>query len=103
MATWDSSDTFFLIDPPYPDANQGHYSGYTLDDFNALLDACAGLKGKFLLCSYPHPEANWRPEWNQLRIEQRISAANAAKGQNPGKKIETITMNYQCEYSEQLF
>ena len=33
----DSKTTFFYIDPPYIEANQGHYKGYEKEDFEKLL------------------------------------------------------------------
>jgi DNA adenine methylase len=44
---------FHYLDPPYPDSDQGHYKGYTFDDYEKLLKWCATeCKGKFLLSSY---------------------------------------------------
>jgi DNA adenine methylase len=34
---WDSPQTLFYCDPPYPGTNQGHYKGYTMEDYQALL------------------------------------------------------------------
>jgi DNA adenine methylase len=34
----DSEDTFHFIDPPYYNADMGHYGGYTLEDFKKLLE-----------------------------------------------------------------
>jgi DNA adenine methylase len=33
----DTGDTFFYLDPPYVGSDQGHYDGYTQDDFDSLL------------------------------------------------------------------
>lgn len=30
----DSASTFFYCDPPYPDTDQGHYDGYSTEDFS---------------------------------------------------------------------
>lgn len=49
---WDSPQTFFYCDPPYPGANQGHYSGYTDKDFAALVDTLDKCQGSFLLSCY---------------------------------------------------
>lgn len=52
---------FHYFDPPYPNADQGHYSGralpgggpYGFDEYEKLLTWCAEkCKGKFLLSSY---------------------------------------------------
>jgi DNA adenine methylase len=43
----DIKDAFFYLDPPYVGADQGHYDGYTQEDFDALLNVLKGIKGKF--------------------------------------------------------
>lgn len=44
---------FHYLDPPYPNADQGHYAGYGWDEYEKLLMWCATeCKGKFLLSSY---------------------------------------------------
>ena len=51
LADYDSERTCFFCDPPYPGFNQGHYRGYTQDDFArhvAAMDRCAG--SVVLLC-----------------------------------------------------
>ncbi|MDR1153471.1 MAG: DNA adenine methylase [Bacteroidales bacterium] len=40
IAGRDADTTFFYLDPPYPGSDQGHYRGYSFDDFTALLDIC---------------------------------------------------------------
>lgn len=52
---WDSSQTFFYCDPPYPGAEQGHYSGYALDDYKRLIEKLSGIKGSFILSNYDQP------------------------------------------------
>jgi len=49
---WDSEDTLFYLDPPYPEADQGHYSGYTVEDFNRLCERLDTIEGSFLLSCY---------------------------------------------------
>jgi DNA adenine methylase len=48
----DVPDDFFYLDPPYGGTDQGHYDGYTQEDFDLLLKMLETLKGKFLLSSY---------------------------------------------------
>jgi DNA adenine methylase len=52
---WDSPQTLFYCDPPYPGADQGHYSGYTSDDFAALVSALDTCEGSFILSNYDQP------------------------------------------------
>lgn len=49
---WDSPDTLFYCDPPYPGTDQGHYSGYALDDWRALCNALDACQGSYILSGY---------------------------------------------------
>lgn len=94
IKAYDSPDAFFYLDPPYVSSDQGHYAGYTLDDFRALLDACAKLKGKFLLSSYPESllmEYRERFGWKSEDIEKNVAVTQRKV---PKKKIECLTWNY---------
>lgn len=88
----DRVETFFYIDPPYYNSDMGHYDGYKESDFEALLQACAALKGKFLLSSYPSEIlAKYTREngWQTIEIEQVCPASPLRK-----KKVEVLTGNY---------
>jgi DNA adenine methylase len=89
----DSKDSFFYCDPPYPNSDCGHYDGYSVDDFTALLKLLQGIQGKFLLSSYPIEilaEMTHKNGWYYKTIEQRVSV-NKGYGK---KKIEVLTANY---------
>lgn len=94
----DTADAFFYCDPPYYNSDCGHYDGYTLADFKELLDTLAGIKGKFMLSSYPSPilkEYTQSNSWNTTSLELKVSVANTAKSAKPQKKkTEVITYNY---------
>jgi DNA adenine methylase len=49
----DSRDTFHYIDPPYFNADMGHYAGYTANDSEKLLILLTSLGSRFMLSSYP--------------------------------------------------
>jgi len=49
---WDSPNTFFYLDPPYPEGDCGHYEEGK-DVYYDLLELLPSLKGKFILSSYP--------------------------------------------------
>lgn len=92
----DNEEAFHYIDPPYPKSNQGHYGGYTMDDFIRLLEVLKNIKGKFMLSSYPYPELKKYAKengWEQVRFEKNLSASSK-KGK---KKIEVLTMNYHSQ------
>lgn len=89
----DSPETFFYLDPPYVDANQGHYGGYTQEHFNQLIDTLKNIKGKFLLSSYPNEYLN------KSRIEcgwfsdDKDMVLSASRNSNK-RKTEALTANY---------
>lgn len=91
----DTPTTFFYCDPPYFNSDCGHYDGYSADDFEALLKILSGIKGKFLLSSYPsdllkrYIKAN---NWHTRSIEQLVSVN--AKGGYQKRKEEVFTANY---------
>jgi DNA adenine methylase len=83
---WDSPDTLLYCDPPYPGTCQGHYDGYTLDDWQALcavLDAC---QGSYILSNYSQ---EIEPQTAQQRIEMDavMSAAKDVRGE---KRTEVL-------------
>lgn len=70
---WDSPQTLFYCDPPYPGADQGHYNGYTHDDLKALCELLETCEGSFLLSNYPQ---DYIPShWERFEFEARMSAA----------------------------
>lgn len=88
----DRPTTFFYLDPPYHNADMGHYGGYTERDFEDLLTACSKLEGKFLLSSYPSEILKRYKEqygWHQVEIDQKLSAGTKGK-----RKTEVLTANF---------
>ncbi|NVP23987.1 DNA adenine methylase [Treponema phagedenis] len=91
----DTEEAFFYVDPPYVGADQGHYDGYTQEDFDNLLALLESIKGKFLLSSYRNPalkEYIKRNKWYSVEIEVSCSMTNRA--QPPRHKVEVLTANY---------
>ena len=95
MKAYDDPDAFFYLDPPYVTSNQGHYKGYSMDHFRELLDACAQLKGKFLLSSYPETllmEYRQQHGWKSQDVEQTLAVDGRRKENRT--KLECLTWNY---------
>jgi DNA adenine methylase len=91
----DTKESFFYCDPPYVGADQGHYDGYTQEDFDALLSTLEGISGKFLLSSYRNnalTEAIERNGWYTFKREMPCAMAN--RHGKPKKKLEVFTANY---------
>lgn len=89
----DTANTLFYCDPPYPNSNCGHYDGYSVDDFEALLKRLECIEGKFVLSSYPiEILGNYikKNGWSCKTVEQRVSV-NKGYGK---KKIEMMTANF---------
>lgn len=89
----DGARSFTCCDPPYVDADQGHYGGYTQSHFESLLNTLTKIKGKFLLSSYPNEailDYSTKHGWYVKKISMHLSASNKS-GQ---KKIEVLTANY---------
>jgi DNA adenine methylase len=72
---WDSPQTIHYCDPPYPGTDQGHYGGYTLNDYQNLCDALDECEGSYLLSNYPQEIAP-RSAQRVVEIEATMSAAN---------------------------
>lgn len=92
----DHKDAFHYCDPPYFNSNCGHYEGYTIHDFERLLQTLATIEGKFILSSYPSDiltEYINRYGWHQKQVMSQVSV-NKGKGK---MKTECITANYPLE------
>lgn len=74
---WDHPDALFYCDPPYPGTEQGHYSGYTLDDYRALCTKLDNIQGSYILSNYPQAI---EPESAQQRIEIARNCSASGKG-----------------------
>ena len=91
----DTEESFFYCDPPYFNSDCGHYDGYSEDDFKNLLETLSGIRGKFLLSSYPSDvlkEYTDKNEWTNQKIEMTLSMGGA-QGQKRRKKVEVLTSN----------
>lgn len=100
----DTINTFNFIDPPYINADQGHYSGYAEEEYINLLNALTNIKGKFLLTTYHSEILNEyvkKNGWHQIEIEKPLTAYKS-KGGKRKRKIEVFTMNYKIKTNSEL-
>lgn len=91
------SDIIYYADPPYYNANMGHYKGYTLNDFESLLKELTEIKGKFILSSYNSEillEYTKKFNWHKKEITSYITASNYGTKKRTKTKTEVITTNY---------
>jgi len=87
---WDSPQTLFYLDPPYPNTSQGHYSGYTMDDWSALCELLDSIDGSYVLSNYPQ---QIEPKSAQQRLEFRSVASSSSKGQTGKNRDKTRKAN----------
>lgn len=94
VKTYDTPETFHYLDPPYPNTDQAHYSGYTTADLERLLETLTKIKGKFLLSNYPQPIIDKFVKehgWYQRQFKMPVAASKKAVRPT---KIEVLTANY---------
>ena len=92
IKTLDSKIALFYLDPPYPETDQGHYSGYTKEDFSKLIELLKTIKGKFLLSCYFKDWMQPPKEWN---IYKKKFYCNARIGHAKSKREEVLITNYK--------
>ncbi len=101
ISTYDTPETFIYADPPYINSNQGHYGGYSEEDYIGLLDTLSEVKGKFLLSSYPSDildEYIKKHGWHTKQYGKTLSAVKATKDKPRNRsKVEVLTANYPIE------
>jgi DNA adenine methylase len=77
---WDSPQTFFYCDPPYPGSDQGDYKGYTVTDFLALVAALDACQGAVMLSCYDAPYLPTLPSpWRKSLFKTIMRASPAGK------------------------
>jgi DNA adenine methylase len=98
---WDSPQTFFYCDPPYPGTNQGHYNGYTDADFLLLCATLDSIKGSFVLSNYDHyaPSTHWERHEIQatMSIDQRRQGANRKRTEVLWRKLSTLPVRPEIQ------
>lgn len=95
----DSETSFFYLDPPYVATIQGHYRGYTNQDYLNLLDVLSNLKGQFLLSSFPSDVLETyikKNGWYSIEVNQ-VKAASRNPNGTKKRKIEVLTANYYIQ------
>ena len=89
---WDSPQTLFYVDPPYPETDQGGYRHkYTMDDFKELVETINNCSGAFLLSAY---DVGLCPDsWERFEFIAHCSASSSGKtgsGRDKSKKSENL-------------
>jgi DNA adenine methylase len=96
---YDSTTTYFYVDPPYYIVGEGdYYSNHDFDrnDHERLVNTLKEVKGKFSLSYYDFPLlSEWLPK-NEYKWEKKefAKAAAAKKGKTQNMGEELLIMNY---------
>ena len=90
----DTENSLFYVDPPYYNSDCGHYDSYTIEDFEKLLTTLSGIKGKFMLSSYPSDILNNFTNKFAWYNTKWIKNVSVNKGCNGKKKTEVLTTNF---------
>lgn len=96
----DTPDTFFYLDPPYINCDQKHYKGYSLKDFENLLDLLTTIKGRFILSNFWSETLGIYIEkegWKYKVIDKKCMIP--AMISKPRRKQEILVYNFQIEKS----
>jgi DNA adenine methylase len=90
---WDSPQTFFYCDPPYPGTFCGNYKGYTLDNFRELVSALDNCQGSFLLSNYDQP-IEMPADWERFEFDAKVTSRRRV-GYDRSKKADESDQNRQ--------
>jgi len=90
----DSPQTFFYCDPPYPGAHQGHYDGYTVEDFQTLVETLNQCQGSFLLSNYEQPSVTMPDDWERFEFDATASSRGRG-GYDRSQKRDESDQNRQ--------
>ena len=97
---YDSSTTYFYVDPPYW-KTENYYSlhDFDTDDHKRLADVLKNIEGRFSLSYYDFEQLHdWFPEDEyEWELRDFVKPASAQKGRSQSKGTELLIMNYQLE------
>lgn len=103
---FDGPEVFYYFDPPYYQADKGHYYNYYEPDFIMLLDALSNIKGKFLLSCYPGELIEKyisEKRWNVRSFNLKVFATNWNKKPEIHNKRKTELLIYNYHSGDSLF
>jgi len=82
---YDTPHTLHYCDPPYPGTDQGHYKGYTLQNYKTLVAALEACKGSVMLSNYEQP-IKMPKRFKKITIET-VQSAGSAKTKRKATEI----------------
>ena len=94
----DDPKTFFYLDPPYPETDQGPYGGYTNQDFKNLVELLKNIEGKFILSFYKKEWMEFPNLWYKFKIKTRTrvnqKGHNQSSNLSKAERYEYIVKNF---------
>lgn len=91
ISRWDCEGALFYCDPPYPETCQGHYSGYSLTDWEQLCHTLDTIRGSYILSGYDQSIEPVSAQ-KKIRIPKRMTIAlnNYHKTESMRKREEIL-------------
>jgi len=74
---WDSPQTLFYLDPPYPDTDQeGYHFNFTMGDMAALVSQLESCEGAVMLSAYGNCDELIPDDWMRFEFDTRLHLNN---------------------------
>lgn len=103
IATYDCSEAFHFVDPPYINSDCGHYEGsFNEKNMEELLQLLESIQGKFMLTMFPLgmiAEYATKNGWVIHKVERTISASKTSRR----KQEEWMVCNYESVDNKQTY
>lgn len=102
---FDRPDSFFYIDPPYPESVQHYKNRFSKEDFQKLLECLKAIKGRFVLSCYHKNWMNFHPDWviKQKNVKTTLNKKYLEYNPDNFKRTECLVMNYSCQKQRTFF
>jgi DNA adenine methylase len=101
ISRWDSPQTLFYCDPPYPNTDLGHYKGYSIEDWQALCNTLDNIQGSYVLSNYPQPI---EPQSAQQRVEMEATmSASGVDRVGSDRTKDCVTRTEEIKRAEVLW
>jgi DNA adenine methylase len=92
IETWDTEKTFFLIDPPYTGAQHKYCAGYSIEEYQKLIDQLTQIKGQFILTNYAQ-DVSFPENWEVITNSVVCSASPVSTGGKKPPRTELFITN----------
>lgn len=103
IASYDDTEAFHFVDPPYINSDCGHYEGvFSEHNMEQLLQLLETVKGRFMLTMFPFDMIHDYAEkngWVIHRVERTISASKSSRR----RQEEWMVCNYEEQGQINLF